>query len=226
MRISILDSNTTRLDQICTTLRAIGHTCRSLTLSASADTLRSEDVDLLILNWQAHHSTDTIRSFRSLLSAGTPVLILAERADEDNLARLDITEHIDYIITPVRLGELATRVQVLLKRTYPERFAGEQFVFGPFTFEAATGRITAAGRSIDVTRKEFELALLLFRHLGRPLSRPTIQEAIWSNDPELTSRTMDTHVSRVRSKLGLRPENGFRLAPVYGYGYQLERLGE
>lgn len=224
MRISILDSNTTRLNQICSTLRAIGHTCRSLTLNASVDTLRSEDVDLLILNWQAPHSIDTVHNFRSLLSAGTPVLLLAERADEDDLACLEFTDRLDFIVMPLRLGELTTRIQVLLKRTYPERFAGEQIVFGPFTFEAAAGRITAEGRSIDVTRKEFELALLLFRNLGRPLSRPTIQEAIWSNDPELTSRTMDTHVSRVRSKLGLRPENGFRLAPVYGYGYQLERI--
>lgn len=226
MRISILDTDTARLDQICATLRTIGHTCRSLPLNAPADQMLTEEVDLLILQWQALRKKDSGRSLDALLSAGVPVLLLAERADENDLARLENAGRLDYIVTPLRLGELAIRVQVLLKRTYPERFAGEQIVFGPFAFEATTGSISAAGRSINVTRKEFELALLFFRNLGRPLSRATIQEAIWTDDPELTSRTLDTHVSRVRSKLGLRAENGFRLAPVYGYGYQLERIDE
>lgn len=226
MRIAVLDTDTTRLDQICTALRAIGHTCRQLPPDATADYARREDIDLLILDWQASRTSDAMRRFRSWLPANIPALLMAERADEDELACLDNTERTDYIIKPVRLGELTTRVQVLLKRAHPERWTSEQIVFSPFTFETATSRITSAGRSIDVTRKEFELALLFFRHLGRPLSRATIQEAIWSHDPQLASRTMDTHVSRVRSKLGLRPENGFRLLPVYGYGYQLERLGE
>jgi DNA-binding winged helix-turn-helix (wHTH) protein len=77
---------------------------------------------------------------------------------------------------------------------------------------------------IDVTHKEFNLALLFFRNIGRPLSRAYIHEAIWVRETAVPSRTMDTHVSRVRNKLQLRPENGFRLVPVYSYGYRLEKL--
>lgn len=226
MRIAVLDTDTARLDQICVALTAIGHACLPLPPDTTADNMRREEIDLLILDWQASRTNDAMRRHRSWLPANVPVLLLAERADEDELVSLDNVERTDYIIKPLRLGELTTRVQVMLKRAHPERCAGEQVVFAPFMFETATGRITVAGRAIDVTRKEFELALLFFCHLGRPLSRTTIQEAIWSHDPQLTSRTLDTHVSRVRSKLGLRPEHGFRLAPVYGYGYQLERIGE
>jgi DNA-binding response OmpR family regulator len=81
-----------------------------------------------------------------------------------------------------------------------------------------------AGKQIEVTQKEFDLALLLFQNLGRPLSRAYILEAIWSRERDVPSRTMDTHVSRVRNKLQLKPENGFRLTPVYSYGYRLEQL--
>jgi DNA-binding response OmpR family regulator len=81
------------------------------------------------------------------------------------------------------------------------------------------------GEQIDVTHKEFNLALLFFRNLGRPLSRAYIHESIWVRETAVPSRTMDTHVSRVRNKLRLRPENGFRLVPVYSYGYRLEKLG-
>ena len=76
-----------------------------------------------------------------------------------------------------------------------------------------------------MTQKEFSLALLFFRNIGRPLSRAYIHESVWVRENDVPSRTMDTHVSRVRNKLHLRPENGFRLVPVYSYGYRLEKLG-
>lgn len=226
MRIAVIDTDAERAKQICSALAAIGHACHRLAPESVPEHARRDEFDLLILDWQASHANDAVSAFRSWLPAGAPVLLMAERADEDELTRLLDATPCDYILKPLRLGELAVRVQVLLKRAFPALAAGEQIVFDPYTFETATGRITKAGRAIDITQKEFELALLFFRHLGRPLSRTYIQEAIWSHDPNMASRTMDTHVSRVRSKLGLRPENGFRLSPVYGYGYQLERAGE
>jgi len=116
------------------------------------------------------------------------------------------------------------RVQALLRRAYPSQSAVEQIQFGNYIFESRTGRLSMSGAEIEVTQKEFDLALLFFRNLGRPLSRAYILEAVWSRDVEVPSRTMDTHVSRVRSKLQLRPENGYRLAPVYSYGYRLEQI--
>ncbi|MBL4951476.1 winged helix-turn-helix domain-containing protein, partial [Neobacillus sp. YIM B02564] len=62
------------------------------------------------------------------------------------------------------------------------------------------------------------------RNTGRPLSRTLIVETVWSGNPLGMSRTMDTHVSRVRNKLGLTPGRGYRLSPVYGYGYRLDEI--
>jgi DNA-binding response OmpR family regulator len=116
------------------------------------------------------------------------------------------------------------RVQALLRRAYPAQNATEQIQFGDYIFEVRTGRLTIKGNPVELTQKEFDLALLFFRNIGRPLSRAYILEAVWARDIEVPSRTMDTHVSRVRSKLQLRPEYGFRLAPVYSYGYRLEQI--
>jgi DNA-binding response OmpR family regulator len=130
------------------------------------------------------------------------------------------------MIKPVRRGELLIRVQVLLRRAYPAQNTSEQIQFGQYVFELPIGRLSLNGKQIDVTQKEFDLALLFFRNLGRPLSRAYILEAIWSREVDVPSRTMDTHVSRVRNKLHLKPENGFRLTPVYSYGYRLEELSK
>ncbi len=77
---------------------------------------------------------------------------------------------------------------------------------------------------MELTQKEFQLAVLMLRNVGKPLSRGHIREMVWGRGSDVPSRTMDTHVSRVRTKLDLRPEHGYLLAPVYSYGYRLEHL--
>lgn len=99
-------------------------------------------------------------------------------------------------------------------------------IFGEFAFEPGSNRVVVRGTPVKLTQKTLELALLLFRHLGQPLSRADILKAIWRQHGQIRSRTIDTHVSMVRAKLGLSPDNGFRLTPIYGYGYQLERTEE
>ena len=67
-----------------------------------------------------------------------------------------------------------------------------------------------------------EVAVFLFQNIGRLLSRKHLLEAVWGIEAEVSSRSLDTHVSRLRSKLGLVPENGYRLAAIYSVGYRLE----
>jgi DNA-binding response OmpR family regulator len=120
---------------------------------------------------------------------------------------------------------LLARVNALLRRAWPDS-AAESLAFPPYRFDAAEARASVNGEDVVLTQKEFAIALFLFRHTGRLVSRGHLFEAVWGRDAELSSRTVDTHVSRVRNKLRLRPENGYRLVPVYSFGYRLERSGD
>jgi DNA-binding response OmpR family regulator len=227
MRIALLDDDRSQSGVICQVLAAIGHSCQSFQSGWELlSQLRRESCDMLIINWQISDASgiEVLRWVRDKLQPGLPVLFLTNRSGEDDIVAALAAGADDYMIKPVRRGELLTRVQALLRRAYPTQSAFEQIQFGQYVFEVPTGRVTRAGSEIEVTQKEFDLALLLFRNLGRPLSRAYILEAIWSREANVPSRTMDTHVSRVRNKLQLKPENGFRLTPVYSYGYRLEQL--
>jgi len=81
------------------------------------------------------------------------------------------------------------------------------------------------GRIVDLTRKDFDLSLLFLVNVGQFLAREYIGERVWGRRQAGGSRTLDTHVCRVRQRLGFLPENGWRLTAKYGFGYCLEKVG-
>lgn len=227
MRIAILDDDNNLLELACAVLTAAGHVCHPfLSGKEMLHQLRRESYDLLILDWQVPDlsGTEILHWVREKLPSNLPVLFMTSRSGEDDIVAGLAAGADDYMVKPIRRAELVARVQALLRRAYPSQTAAEIIQFGPYQFEARAGRVSVKGVPVELTQKEFDLALLLFQNIGRPLSRAYILEAVWSRDIDIPSRTMDTHVSRVRSKLELRPENGYRLAPVYSYGYRLEQV--
>ena len=86
------------------------------------------------------------------------------------------------------------------------------------------GQVTKNGEQVSLTAKEFELAWFLFANLAKILSREYLLRNIWNVSSAVHTRTVDTHISRIRGKLGLRPEHGWKLSSVYHYGYRLEQL--
>ncbi|AEK63733.1 MAG: response regulator transcription factor [Collimonas sp.] len=227
MRIAVLDDDPSQTDLVCQVLTSSGHICHPFQSGKEIlNQLRRESYDMLVLDWQVPDLSgpEVLRWVRDKLPKTIPVLFITSRSGEDDIVEGLAAGADDYMIKPIRRSELVARVQALLRRAYPIQNSSEQIVFNDYLFETRSGRLTLAGKPIEITQKEFDLALLFFRNLGRPLSRAYILEAVWSRDVDIPSRTMDTHVSRVRSKLQLRPENGYRLAPVYSYGYRLEQL--
>jgi DNA-binding response OmpR family regulator len=227
MRIAVLDNDRSQTELVCQVLTSAGHSCHPFDNAKDMlGQLRRESYDMLIIHWQTSDmsGSEVLRWSRERLPPNLPVLFITGRSGEDDIVAGLAAGADDYMIKPLRRGELVARVQALLRRAYPTQNAVEQIKFGNYIFESRTGRLSVNGAPVELTQKEFDLALLFFRNIGRPLSRAYILEAVWARDVEIPSRTMDTHVSRVRSKLNLRPEYGFRLAPVYSYGYRLEQM--
>jgi DNA-binding response OmpR family regulator len=229
-RIAILDSDAAELALLTDALSR--YRCFSFRHPADlAQAQHGEPADLLLLDLRTLQGQANAGA--ALIAAagktGAPVLLSAARNEAQALqAALHAGAH-DYILKPLRVNEVQLRVQIQLQRAYPDYQDQQQLRFAQYVFETPSNRITRDGVAVEMTQKEFELALLLFGNLGRPLSRAYIQDAIWTrggdgDDDELPSRTLDTHISRVRNKLQLKPEQGFRLTPVYGYGYQLEQI--
>lgn len=228
MRIAVLDNDRSQAELICQVLTSAGHVCHSFqTAKDVLAQLRKDSYDMLILDWQVVDlgGSEVLRRAKEKLPDNAPVLFLTTSSGEDDIVAGLAAGADDYMIKPLRRSEMVARVQALLRRAYPAQNGAESLQFGQYIFETRPGRLLMDGAVLDVTHKEFYLALLFFRNIGRPLSRAYIHEAVWIRETAVPSRTMDTHVSRVRNKLQLKPENGFRLVPVYSYGYRLEKLG-
>ncbi len=227
MRVALLDHDSQQRKTLESLLQTWGHETSGF---GRQDALRAHlmtgEPDLFLLHWPGNADGLPLLTGLREQWPELPLLVLCSRVPDDAIRGLLAAGPADVLLKPLRHNELFLRLQLLLDRYRPGQTRGEVIVFRPYEFLIGRSMVEVGGRSITLTQKEFELALLFFRHLGRPLSRAYIHETVWSRDAELSSRTLDTHVSRVRNKLGLKPESGYRLVPVYSFGYRLEQITE
>jgi DNA-binding response OmpR family regulator len=189
--------------------------------------LRRQTYDLLLLDWNMPEMPGDVvlQWVRKNLTTNLPVLFLTSRSVEADIVQMLNAGADDYILKPVSRPVLLARVEALLRRIYMQQHEVTQETYGIYRFDLTTQTALVSEAPAALTQKEFELALLLFRNLSRPLSRSHIRESVWRQDVDIPSRTIDTHVSQIRSKLVLRPQNGYRITPIYSYGYRLEKVG-
>jgi DNA-binding response OmpR family regulator len=225
MRIALVDDDVSQHELINQSLDGLGHSTHCFaTGSAFLRDLARESFDLLVLDWQLPDTDGPALLKKMREHQRMPVLFVTSRAAEEDIVNALSAGADDYMVKPLRKHELVARVQALLRRAYPTSAQAKVFTFEGYTFDTVATTVKANGEDIVLTQKEFDLALIFFRNLGKPLSRAHIMESVWGRDDDVPTRTMDTHVSRVRSRLNLRPEQGYRLSPVYSYGYRLDRV--
>jgi two-component system, OmpR family, response regulator RegX3 len=184
-----------------------------------------ESFDLFVLDWQVPDvsGAEVLMWLRANVSKSVPVLFVTVRDSEQDI--VFALEHgaDDYMVKPVRRQELLARVHALLRRAYPNE-EQKQLSFPPYEIDTQRNEVRKHGAKVELTPKEFELTVALFRNIGRLMSRGHLQQTVWGRTGDLATRTVDTHVSQVRKKLDLRPESGYRVVPIYNYGYRLEKI--
>ncbi|MPS68139.1 response regulator transcription factor [Novosphingobium aerophilum] len=226
MRIAILEDDLALAGYVEKSLLASGNSCAMFADGQNLlHQMHRETFDMLILDWNVPGMSglQILDWMRENLDSRPPSLMLTSRsAEEDIVAGLSAGAD-DYVIKPVSSAVLLARVAAVARRAYPTPTNPVE-TFGPFRFDSRAETIELLGEAVAVTAKEFALATLLFRNMNRALSRAYLLEAIWGVRPNLPTRTLDAHISNVRTKLNLRPANGFKLSPIYSYGYRLEAL--
>lgn len=227
MHIAVVDDEEAIRGFVTRALAESGHSCTSYRGGrALLSALARETFDLVIVDWNMPEMSgiEIIQSMHALLEERPPVIMLTSRSEKEDIAEALNEGADDFIVKPESPIVIAARVNALLRRTSGTAAAPQDEAprFGDYMFDKSRGAVLFGEREIMLTSKEFALALLLFSNQNRPLSRRYIMEAVWKSVADLSTRTLDMHISRIRTKLSLRPENGFSLRTVFGYGYRLE----
>ena len=225
MRIAYLEDDADQTRRVVALLEAAGHAVYAFDRGrALLGNLGVESFDLIVLDWEVPDVSgyDVLRTLRDQLVTQTPILFLTHRSSEKDVVDALEAGADDFLVKPPRERELLSRVSALGRRGPLAAPHAELIEVGPFRVDVARRCIEGNGRPIELTRREFEVALLFFRNVGKVLSRAHIMDTIWGRGDSATTRTVDTHVSRLRAALGLSAAIGLRLTPVYGYGYRLE----
>ena len=185
--------------------------------------LKREQPELLLLDWEVPQMSgaEVLNWARTNLETRLPVVFVTNHDAEADIVRALTDGADDYLIKPLRRAELLARIAAVWRRYRREDAGAASVSFGAYTLRRAAREITFGGKTIGLTETEFDLAWLLFSNPGRLLTRDYLLEAVLGIAGDVHTRTMDTHISRLRRKLDLRPENGCRLVSIYGYGYRL-----
>lgn len=223
MRIAYLEDDPDQAALIKRWLESGGHQCHHYDRGhALQRALAEESFDVFVLDW---HLPDTdglqvMKEIRSRAPQAVVVFVTARDRDDD-VAKVLAAGADDFIGKPVRRAELLARIDARARRAHGS--PAERISIPPFELDREARTLARDGKPIALTDKEYQLAEFFFMNFGQLLSRKHLLEAVWGLRADVKTRTLDTHMSRLRSKLGLQ-EGNLRLQSVQQFGYRLERV--
>ena len=224
MHIAILEDERVQRELLELLLRQGRHSCKGFeTLAAFQTGLQRETFDLAMVDWMLPDGNggEALRWVRKTLGWQLPCIVLTARDEEPLVVAALEAGADDYVVKPAKPLELLARMAALSRRARSD--ALPVLRAGDYEVDIVRQRLALAGRVVDLTQKEFDLAVCLFQHMGELLSRDFLLDKVWGVSSESDSRVVDTLVSRLRRKLQLDGSHGWRLASIYGFGYRFER---
>jgi DNA-binding response OmpR family regulator len=236
-RILVVEDEQTLNDLVSRLLRQEGHdVVQAHDGQQALELVESRRPDLIILDWMLPKLDGPSVSARIREQHIIPIIMLTARAEEADLI-LGLEAGADEFVTkPFKNRELIARVRAHLRRQGLHREAiaestaaavedahddDDDLRVGPITVNIAQRAACLHDDELDLTPKEFDLLCLFVQNPGRAFSRDYLLERVWGDDVYVTDRTVDTHVQRLRKKLGDEAE---MIRTVWGVGYKLQRV--
>jgi len=222
-KILVVDDEPDVTDLVAYHLRAKGFHVETLNdATASISTARTIHPDLLILDIMMPHLSG-IQICRILRTdnklSRIPIIFLTAKAEShDRIEGLESGAD-DYLTKPFSPKELVLRVESILRRvTAPPAPSAAKLHIGDIALDSDTHRVTVANRPIELTATEFKLLRLLMERQGRVQTREHLLLNVWNYSTEIETRTVDTHVRRLREKLG---SEAAWIETIRGVGYRV-----
>ena len=221
MKLLTLERDPDNAGSLVNMLRHAGYHCRGYhNINALVESPWVEECDLVIID---SHELKLDRRVVDYLAqtfwSERPMLFVGDAGGRSGTLARDEDA---YLAKPVSTHALVACVKATLGRTWDRYVNSDAVQFGRYRFEPDGRGVLMDGKHVPLTQKEYLLALLLFRNLGRPVSRVYIAETVWRHDERINARTMTAHVCTIRTKLELRADAGYALSPIYNYGYRLD----
>jgi DNA-binding response OmpR family regulator len=180
----------------------------------------SEAPDLILLDvmMPGMSGWDLCRELRQR-GLDVPVIMLTARGEEvDRVLGLELGAD-DYVTKPFSLRELMARIRAVLRRPGP-RQKFEEFAFGTVRVHLRARQAFKGGHEVRLTRKEFDLLRYLVEHPGEVITRDRLLDEVWGYERFPTTRTVDTHILRLRQKFEDDPERPTHILTAHGQGYR------
>lgn len=164
---------------------------------------------------------DVCKEIRSL-SMVPIIMVTARGEDYDKIMGLDIGAD-DYVVKPFSAPEVMARVRALLRRIAgPDSAKKNEYSVGNLYIDLDKYVIRIGEDEVSLTKKEIEIIWTLAKNSSKVFSRENLLDSIWGFDYEGDSRTVDSHIKRLRAKLEKYPHEGWDIKTIWGVGYRFE----
>ncbi|MFJ9739683.1 response regulator transcription factor [Streptomyces sp. NPDC101166] len=217
LRVLVVESDASTAEDLVQELRRHGYRATGVVTAAAAlRDHRGADLVLLDLDLPDLDGLEVCRRMRA--TGDVPIITVTTRGAElDRVLGLQAGCD-DYVVKPYGLRELLARMEAVMRRARP-RQAAPVITHGALRIDAEARELLLEGRRVDLTPKEFDLLYLLASQPGTTVSRRQLLSEVWDDEWSRRGRTIDTHVSSLRSKLG----SSQWIVTVRGVGFRLGR---
>jgi len=224
VHIAILEDDEDQRDFLVTCLARLENTVSDFASAAELQrAMQRQRFDLFVIDWRLPEVSGLsfVQQLRRQLGWEVPILMITATRSEGDVIEALQSGADDFLAKPLRPDELQARVQALGRRLDARR-GQSALELPPYRVDISRRAVSLAGQAVALTGREYALASLFIGHAGELFSRQELLQMIWGIRGDVTTRTVDTHVSRLRRKLELDGRHGWQLRSVYQHGYRLE----